>query len=64
MKSHYTVAEFAELAGVTVKALHLYDRLGLLQRRGRRGGGEGRQQEEEQRPDHDRALTRRWLDRS
>jgi MerR family transcriptional regulator, thiopeptide resistance regulator len=33
MKSHYTVAEFAELADVTVKALHLYDRLGLLRPR-------------------------------
>src|SRR5215813_12888777 len=30
MKSQYSVAEFAELAGVTVKALHHYDRLGLL----------------------------------
>lgn len=28
---HYKVHEFAELAGVTVKALHHYDRLGLLQ---------------------------------
>ena len=26
----YKVHEFAELAGVTVKALHHYDRLGLL----------------------------------
>ena len=26
----YRVHEFAELAGVTVKALHHYDRLGLL----------------------------------
>src|SRR6266568_6919327 len=26
----YQVQEFAELAGVTVKALHHYDRLGLL----------------------------------
>jgi MerR family transcriptional regulator, thiopeptide resistance regulator len=33
MKSHYTVAEFAELAGVTVKALHHYARLGLLRAR-------------------------------
>lgn len=30
MKSQYSVAQFAELAGVTVKALHHYDRLGLL----------------------------------
>ena len=30
MNSHYTVTEFADLAGVTVKALHHYDRLGLL----------------------------------
>jgi DNA-binding transcriptional MerR regulator len=29
----YKVHEFAELAGVTVKALHLYDRLGLLRAR-------------------------------
>ena len=33
MKSHYNVAELAELAGVTVKALHHYDRLGLLRPR-------------------------------
>jgi DNA-binding transcriptional MerR regulator len=33
MKSHYTVAEFAELARVTVKTLHHYDRLGLLRPR-------------------------------
>ncbi|HKV41798.1 MAG TPA: MerR family transcriptional regulator, partial [Blastocatellia bacterium] len=32
----YTVHEFAELAGVTVRALHHYDRLGLL--RARRSG--------------------------
>lgn len=30
MKSHYNVAEFAALAGVTVRALHHYDRRGLL----------------------------------
>ena len=30
MKNHDTAAEFAALAGVTVKALHHYDRLGLL----------------------------------
>jgi MerR family transcriptional regulator, thiopeptide resistance regulator len=34
----YKVHEFAELAGVTVKALHHYDRLGLLQT-GRSGSG-------------------------
>jgi MerR family transcriptional regulator, thiopeptide resistance regulator len=33
MKSHYIVAELAELAGVTVKALHHYDRIGLLRPR-------------------------------
>jgi DNA-binding transcriptional MerR regulator len=33
MNSHYNVAELAELAGVTVKALHHYDRLGLLRPR-------------------------------
>src|SRR4030095_9562543 len=30
MAKSYRVHEFAELAGVTVKALHHYDRLGLL----------------------------------
>ena len=30
MKRLYRVHEFVELAGVTVKALHHYDRLGLL----------------------------------
>src|SRR5262245_45440632 len=30
MSRFYRVHEFAELAGVTVKALHHYDRLGLL----------------------------------
>ncbi|HEY1730788.1 MAG TPA: DinB family protein [Terriglobales bacterium] len=30
MAKHYHIQEFAELAGVTVKALHHYDRLGLL----------------------------------
>jgi DNA-binding transcriptional MerR regulator len=30
MSTHYRVHEFAELSGVTVKALHHYDRLGLL----------------------------------
>jgi DNA-binding transcriptional MerR regulator/uncharacterized damage-inducible protein DinB len=29
--THYKIHEFAKLAGVTVKALHHYDRLGLLQ---------------------------------
>jgi len=29
--AHYKIQEFAKLAGVTVKALHHYDRLGLLQ---------------------------------
>src|SRR5262245_3476498 len=33
MKSQYSVAELAELAGVTVKTLHHYDRLGLLRPR-------------------------------
>lgn len=31
MTRHYNIRKFAELAGVTVKALHHYDRLGLLQ---------------------------------
>ena len=30
MSRFYRIHEFAELAGVTVKALHHYDRLGLL----------------------------------
>jgi DNA-binding transcriptional MerR regulator len=30
LSRHYKVREFANLAGVTVKALHHYDRLGLL----------------------------------
>jgi DNA-binding transcriptional MerR regulator len=30
MKNHHTIHEFAELGGVTVKALHHYDRVGLL----------------------------------
>ena len=30
MSKHYQIRKFAELAGVTVKALHHYDRLGLL----------------------------------
>jgi MerR family transcriptional regulator, thiopeptide resistance regulator len=35
----YKVQEFAELAGVTVRALHHYDRLGLLKPSGRTGSG-------------------------
>src|SRR5262249_46033086 len=35
----YKVSEFAEAAGVTVRALHHYDRLGLLKPRGRTGAG-------------------------
>lgn len=31
LAGHYKIHEFAKLAGVTVKALHHYDRLGLLQ---------------------------------
>ena len=38
MKSHYTVAEFSALAGVTVKALYIYDRHGLLRPRRSRAG--------------------------
>src|SRR5262245_6367506 len=38
MSRIYRVHEFAELAGVTVKALHPYDRLGLLQPRRTDGG--------------------------
>lgn len=34
----YSVQEFARLAGVTVKALHHYDRLGLLQPRRSQAG--------------------------
>jgi DNA-binding transcriptional MerR regulator len=33
LENHYRVSEFAELAGVTVKTLHHYDRLGLLRPR-------------------------------
>src|SRR5437588_5739759 len=33
MTQQYKVQEFAELAGVTVRALHHYDRLGLLKPR-------------------------------
>ncbi len=35
----YKVHEFAELAGVTVRALHHYDRLGLLKPKGRTARG-------------------------
>jgi DNA-binding transcriptional MerR regulator len=35
----FTVSRFAELAGVTVRALHHYDRLGLLKPSGRTGAG-------------------------
>ena len=38
MSRFYKIQEFAELAGVTVKALHHYDRLGLL-KTGRSGAG-------------------------
>jgi DNA-binding transcriptional MerR regulator len=30
MSGTYRIGEFAELAGVTVRALHHYDRIGLL----------------------------------
>lgn len=33
MSRRYQVHEFADLAGVTVRALHHYDRLGLLRAR-------------------------------
>jgi DNA-binding transcriptional MerR regulator len=35
----YRIQEFAKLAGVTVRALHHYDRLGLLKPSGRSGAG-------------------------
>ena len=35
----FTVSRFAELAGVTVRTLHHYDRLGLLKPSGRTGAG-------------------------
>jgi DNA-binding transcriptional MerR regulator len=35
----YRIREFAALAGVTVRALHHYDRLGLLKPSGRSRGG-------------------------
>ncbi|MBV8733080.1 MAG: MerR family transcriptional regulator, partial [Acidobacteriia bacterium] len=38
MSDHYQIRQFAELAGVTVKALHHYDRLGLLRPKRSRAG--------------------------
>jgi DNA-binding transcriptional MerR regulator len=38
-KALYQASEFAELTGVTVRALHHYDRLGLLKPSGRTGAG-------------------------
>jgi len=38
-KETYRVLEFAKLAGVTVRALHHYDRLGLLKPKQRSSGG-------------------------
>jgi DNA-binding transcriptional MerR regulator len=38
-RSIYQANEFAELAGVTVRALHHYDRLGLLKPSGRTNSG-------------------------
>ena len=35
----YQAQEFAQRAGVTVRALHHYDRLGLLSPNGRTAGG-------------------------
>ena len=35
----YRIQEFAKLAGVTVRALHHYDRLGLLKPSGRSAAG-------------------------
>ena len=35
----YRVSEFAEKAGVTVRTLHHYDRMGLLKPSGRTGAG-------------------------
>ena len=37
----YRIQEFAKLAGVTVRALHHYDRLGLLNRAADRGPATG-----------------------
>lgn len=39
MTGVYRIQEFARLAGVTVRALHHYDRLGLLKPSGRSGAG-------------------------
>src|SRR5882762_951798 len=39
MKRIYRIQEFATLAGVTVRALHHYDRLGLLKPSGRSDRG-------------------------
>jgi DNA-binding transcriptional MerR regulator len=39
MKALYKASEFAELAGVTVRTLHHYDRLGLLRPSGRTAAG-------------------------
>jgi DNA-binding transcriptional MerR regulator/uncharacterized damage-inducible protein DinB len=38
LSDHYQIRQFAELAGVTVKALHHYDRLGLLRPKRSRTG--------------------------
>jgi DNA-binding transcriptional MerR regulator/uncharacterized damage-inducible protein DinB len=38
VSDHYQVRQFADLAGVTVKALHHYDRLGLLRPKRSRAG--------------------------
>src|SRR5262245_42107077 len=38
LSGFYQIHEFAELAGVTVKALHHYDRLGLLKPKRAAGG--------------------------
>ena len=38
MSDVYRVREFAKLTGVTVKALHHYDRVGLLEPRRTRAG--------------------------
>lgn len=39
MKDQYLIKEFATLTGTTVRALHYYDRLGLLKPSGRRPNG-------------------------
>lgn len=38
LSDHYQIRQFADLAGVTVKALHHYDRLGLLRPKRSRAG--------------------------